>query len=265
MTTNLTLDEYVSKFETKLLQSLLFRYRHTPKEHIEILLRGNFVKTFDIKEFLYVYRSNTTYPAERIDSLADKLIDIKLEMYLIELDLGIDNTMTGIIFSEAETDERTAHIDFMHMAINQSVILKSRILWERVMNCIYYLETGNELDETLQERKSGNSPFSKKTKFFDFINDTDDNSVLKWSFLNDYREYVNWFDDKWRTPETHKHSTLRARFLNETMSSDDVNRILGLLGIVTNAFYVNFMSIIKGDEPGYRFWTYGMSDDKKLR
>ena len=127
-------------------------------------------------------------------------------MYLIEVDLGANNDLGRFVSNEPDSEQKESHTQFVHLSFDQSLILKSRILWERVMNFVYYLETGNNLEIKKKQ--------SKKAIFFDFIKDT------KWKFLEDYKEYVEWFDDTWRTPEAHKGSTLRARLLSGSMDND---------------------------------------------
>ncbi len=238
----------VAEFEKKMQDSVAFRLRHEREDHKELMLKARQVSSIDIAKFLEQYRKSINYPQDRLEKLAYILMDIKLQLYLIEVDLGADNDLMYKIRGEPDSVEKEAHTQFIHLSFDQSLILKSRILWERVMNFVYYLETGKEL-----AIKKG-----KKAKFFNFINDT------RWEYLEDFKEYVEWFDNRWRTPEAHKGSKLRARLLSGTMDNDEVNRILGLIGIVTNAFYINMMNIIDDKDPAYRFWTYGMSEDKKL-
>jgi hypothetical protein len=242
------IDDVVAEFETKTQNSVAFRFRHEREDHKQLMLKARQVSNIDIAKFLKQYRKSKNYPQDRLEKLAYILMDIKLQMYLIEVDLGADNDLMRNISGEPDSVEKEAHTQFVHLSFDQSLILKSRILWERVMNFVYYLETGKELTV-----KKG-----KKAKFFKFIDDT------RWKYLEDFKEYVEWFDNTWRTPEAHKGSKLRARLLSGTMDNDEVNRILGLIGIVTNAFYINMMNIIDDKDPTYRFWTYGMSDDKKL-
>jgi len=246
----MSIDETVLKFEKKLLDALNYKYRNEQMFIKEKMLSVHFVTTFNIEKMLDLYRKSK-YPQDRLEKYVYMLMDIKLQMYLIETDLGADNTLMQIITPEKENDGKKAQIELIHLSFNQSLIFKSRALWERVMNLVYYLEKGKEINAK-----------SKKTKFFSFINNEEDESAIKWKFLSDYEDYVKWFDDAWRTPEAHGGSTLRASFSGTEMSNDDVNKILGLNDIVANVFYVNLADIINGDKPSRWFWTYGMGQDK---
>jgi hypothetical protein len=110
------------------------------------------------------------------------------------------------------------------------------------MNFVYYLETGEELEDKK----------SKKTKFFNHIKGT------KWSFLGEYKNYIEWFDNKLRTPEVHKSSTLRSHFSKGTNISQD--KALGIINIAMNALWGNLILIIQGKEPNSRYWDIAMED-----
>src|SRR5437868_1180947 len=124
----MTLDNTVSQFEDMMHDSVLFRFRTAPKSHQEILLRHHLVNRFDIKKFLAQYRKSSAYPQDRLDKLAHKLMDIKLQMYLIELDAGGDNDFMARMDVEQDTKQKEAHIAFVRLSSNQDLILKSRVL-----------------------------------------------------------------------------------------------------------------------------------------
>ena len=134
---------------------------------------------------------------------------------------------------------KTPNLYLIKLSIDQSVIGKIRILWEKMMNLIYYLETGEELESKV----SGNK--TKRKVFFQFIETSD-----KWNHLIELKDILQYHDDKFRTPEFHKKSTLRADLFRETKL--DVNAILMLLNAITPVFWNNLMAIISGEEPKER-------------
>lgn len=245
-----TLESVVNNFESKLLASINFRHRYEEEFIKGRMLQVSFVTTFSISQFITDYRKSK-YPISRLDKLVYMLIDIKLQMYLIELELGADNSLMNMLQGEADTESKKTHIELMHLGGTQNVIYKSRALWERLMNFIYYLETGSELNGR-----------TKKGKFFKFINDENNLDGIKWRFLDFYKDYVIWFDEEWRTPETHGGSTLRASLMGDGMDNDDINKILGLNDIVANVLFVNLIDIVNGRKPSRWFWTFGMGTDK---
>lgn len=234
--------DVINQFENKLLEALEFKYKSLPEQIRASYIETSFVSRMDIRKFYELYLGKSVYPQERIKKLIYQLFDIKIEMfYILELDIGLYNHLVyNIGFDKSNIDE-FPYIALRKLALDQSLIIKSRILWERVMNFIYYLETGEDLDRR-----------SKKTYFFNFIKNT------KWSYLEEYKNYVEWFDDKLRTPEVHKSSILRKYFQIGSAAPD--HKTLGLINIVSNSIWTNLLQIIQGGEPSSRYWTINMEN-----
>lgn len=236
------MENVINQFENKLLEALEFKYKSQPQQIKTSLIETSFVKGMNIKKFYELYLEKGVYPQERIEKLIYQLFDIKIEMfYIIELDIGLYNHLIyNIGFDNSNIDE-FPYIALRKLSLDQTLIVKSRILWERVMNFIYYLETGKDLD-----RKS------KKTYFFNFIKST------KWSYLEVYKNYIEWFDKRLRAPEVHKDSTLRKGFL--TGSTPPPEKMLGVTNIVLNSIWTNLLQIIQGGEPTSRYWDISMEN-----
>jgi hypothetical protein len=168
-------------------------------------------------------------------------MDIKVQLYLVvEIDLGLYNELIYRRFL-VENIDANPYLGLIRLSIDQSVVVKSRILWERIMNFVYYLETGEDL-ETKKSKKQ-----SKKAEFFEYTRESAEN---KWSYLADYEPYVNWFDEKLRTPEVHKGSTLRGHFVaGEAVNSVGV---LSLLNISANVFWQGLFEIIQGRDVHFK-------------
>ena len=236
------MENVINQFENKLLEALEFKYKSQPQQIKTSLIETSFVKGMNIKKFYELYLEKGVYPQERIEKLIYQLFDIKIEMfYIIELDIGLYNHLIyNIGFDNSNIDE-FPYIALRKLSLDQTLIVKSRILWERVMNFIYYLETGKDL-----ARKS------KKTYFFNFIKST------KWSYLEVYKNYIEWFDKRLRAPEVHKDSTLRKGFL--TGSTPPPEKMLGVTNIVLNSIWTNLLQIIQGGEPTSRYWDISMEN-----
>ena len=245
--------DVINNFENKLLEALEFKYRSLPEQIRASLIETSFVKAMDVEKFYDLYLGKGVYPQERIKKLIYQLFDIKIEMfYIMELDIGLYNHLIyNIGFDKSNIDE-FPYIALRKLSLDQTLIIKSRILWERVMNFIYYLETGKDLDKIIR----GSKKKSKKTHFFDFIKST------KWSYLEEYRNYIEWFDNKLRAPEVHKGSTLRKNFQTGRAAPD--RKTLGLINIVNNSIWTNLLEIIQGGEPSSRFWTIDMEVSEEI-
>ena len=239
--------DVIGQFENKLLEALKFKYKRLDEQIKASLIETSFVKVIDIEKFYDLYLGKSVYPQERIKKLIYQLFDIKIEMfYILELDIGLYNHLIyNIGFDNSNIDE-FPYIALRKLSLDQTLVIKSRILWERVMNFIYYLETGADLDEIIR----GSKKKSKKTHFFDFIKNT------KWSYLEEYRNYIEWFDNRLRIPEVHKGSILRKYFQTGRAAPD--RKTLGLINIVNNSIWTNLLEIIQGSEPSSRFWTIDM-------
>lgn len=236
------LEFLINQFEDKLLEALEFKYANDRQEVKTTLIEYSFVKTMNIREFYTLYIEKGFYPRERIETLVYKLFDIKIQMfYILELDLGLYNRLIYDLGFDNNNINNFPYVALKKLSLDQTLIVKSRILWERIMNFIYYLETGEDLEGK-----------SKKTKFFKFIKDK------KWSYLEDYKDYIEWFDDTLRTPEVHKGSILRKYFQTEIISQD--NKILGIIGIASNAIWANLLEIIQGNQPRQRYWKADMGN-----
>lgn len=235
----------IDEFESELRNALEFKYKQFYGENWQEILEHNTISRMSIREFAESYAEQTFYPHDRIHALVYFLFDFKIELFFImELDMGLYNHLIYNLGYDNSSIAENPYILLRRLSLDQTVILKSRILWERTMNFVYFLETGVELE--VSGRKS------KKAKFFQLIKDN------RWSFLLDYKDYIDWFDDKLRTPEVHKSSTLRKAF--QSGSHPPSEKVDAFINIITNVFWGNMLSIVKGNDPPIRYWDAGISN-----
>ena len=241
-----SMDDRVVEFEDDMEGALVFKYKQFYGTHWESVLDSSPVKRIKIKDFCDLYLTQTSYPHDRFERLVHYLFDFKIQLFFIlEVDIGLYNHLVYNQGYDHTSIGENPYILLKMLCLDQSVILKSRILWERVMNFVYFLETGIEL-----ESKAGKS---KKGAFFKFVQDSE------WSFLCRYRDYIDWFDDKLRTPETHKSSTLRRHFQKGGQPPSE--KVMAFLNIVMNVFWENMLTVVRGDEVHSRSWTTGMDNE----
>ena len=117
------------------------------------------------------------------------------------------------------------------LSLDQNLIVKNRILWERVMNLVFYLINGKRFEVKK----------SKVERFFVVIHGT------KWEFLKFYKPLVEILNDRWRTPEVHKDSVLRGLFLRGNLA--DHHGINEITNVVLNSFWGNLIQISQGKNP----------------
>lgn len=224
------LRETVHQFERILAEALREKYAGYDPKIREFMLRDNLLNRWGLVTFLDRYTSAKRYPLDRLPRVMYDLLDLKLQLYyLLEVDAGLYNLLVYGRGYDADRPFQTPHSHLARLSLDQSFIGKSRVLWERVMNLIYLLETG----EPLEHAKS------KKTKFFKFVAGS-----ARWRFLEVYESELRRYDDELRTPEYHKSSVLRAELLGGPKI--DTNEVLSLLNGVMNNLWENLLSIVGG-------------------
>lgn len=231
--------EAVNLFENVLEQALEQKYEQYPSDIKTHLLDMNIIRRWNLRDFLEIYLTSNNYPAERLEHVIHDLFDIKLQLYyLLEVDLGLYNKLVyDKGYAETHPSE-VPHILLTRFSLDQSLISKSRILWERIMNFIYYLETGELLEQKVSTKKS------KRKVFFDFVKATP-----KWRFFEPYEGELQKYEDSFRTPEFHKSSVLRAELFGNRVN--DPNDLLKLVNRVLNVLWENITAIVSGKKPSH--------------
>lgn len=186
----------------------------------------NLLALFDV----YVERG---LPRERLGKFMECLMDYKLELYFVtEVDLGLTQQAVHLAGFDPKQPLARPRLLLMKLSLNQSIIGKVRILWERLMNAVYYLETGRELS----------SKQSKRTKFFNRIR-----NVPHWKPLLDVEALLERYENTLRTPEFHSASVLRAELLGS--KAIDPNELLVPLTPLLNGVWETMWAAITGAQP----------------
>jgi hypothetical protein len=214
-------------------------YKHTPLAQI------------NIEEFITAYLKAGVFPSDRLDRLVGRLMDIKILLYdLVEVELGHQNPLLFNLGFNPTRPWDKPHLLMTRLSLDLSLILKSRVLWDRIMNFLYDLETGEELENKVTGRKS------KKRVFFDHML-----SCPKWRFLEPYGPMLQRFDETYRTPESHKFSVLRAELMNDKIVTP--HRLVQLIDAAYLALWQNVMSIINGGQ-ATQFTELHVGEDGQL-
>jgi len=243
----------VSKFEKMIKDGLEIKYSKyngIDNNILNFLLNDNLlIKVIDIKRFYELYKINK-WPKEREEKLIYYLMDIKLQTYFIlEIDTVLYNDLIYGKYINVDV-QNNPYLLLIHQSLDQSLILKSRILWERFMNFIYYLETGEDIEKKVSNKKS------KRRVFWNFVE-----KYEKWDFLKQYKDFIDKYTEKLREPEVHKCSIIRKYFLNNKIIEPDI--LLGLNGIMMN-IWQNVYDVVQFKKANYSYWNIGMDKIKKL-
>jgi len=158
-----------------------------------------------VTTFVDAFVEGGRYPLERIIEVTLRAIDVRLQQEYIAFDCGL---MNEILYGDNARDEAyqaRARVRLARMALQQSLIGRSRILWEKVFRWIYFIENGCDI-----------AGRSIKGRFFAWASATP-----CWRFLEVYEALVDKFDQTYRTAEYHKHSVVRALMLHGTTIGDN--------------------------------------------
>lgn len=226
--------EQIQEFEAFIFSALTEKYGGGKYGSVDFKSSDPLYR-FDLIEFGNLFISSNKYPEDRFEKSMLYLFDVKLEWYyLLEVDLGSLNSRVIDRGYDFANPLNTPHLLMTKYSINQNVIIKSRILWERLMNFIYYIETGVDLESKVSGKKS-------KTKvFFQYCSQRE---CL--DFLIKYKEKISEFDEKFRTPEVHKNSIFRAEVLgNRSIDVWEDNQMLNIINIVQSNLWENIRGLV---------------------
>ncbi len=230
----------VAEFEDIMQRAYEQKYAAYPASFKESMSRMNVVRRWDLNQFVEAYVTSGQYPPDRLDRAIHHLFDVKLQLYyILEVDLGLSNSIVYDRGYDAANPLVNPHLLMARFSLDQNLIGKSRVLWERIMNFVYYLETG----ETLEGKVSGKR--SKRKVFFEFLD-----GAPRWRWLEPYGRALQAYEDKFRTPEFHKSSVLRAELFGKR--TNDPQELLDLVNRAMNGIFENVIAIVSGKKP-YRF------------
>jgi hypothetical protein len=225
----------VREFESVIENALIQKYAGTDPEWMRHLMTMLPVRRWDLIAFHDAYVRAGKFPAERLASTMRYLFDIKIELYFItEVDLGLNNRLVWDRGYDHKNPLATPHLLLTRLSLDQTLIAKSRILWERIMTCVCHLATG----DTLEAKKSKSR--SKRTVFFEFVA-----AAAEWRWLEAYKGELQKYEDDFRTPEFHKNSFLRAELMGK-YPERDLNEFSILLNRAMNCVWDNLLSIVSG-------------------
>lgn len=213
-------------------------WEHFPFKDIPKMPSSAFKSSLQIMEFRQLF-SQSTYPQERLPKLFIYFQDFFTQLMMIRYPFFALYNYYDLNIKPGKHEDTQ---DLYEVYFLQSFILMSKILFERIMNFIYFLEKGKDLEI---KKKSG-----KTARFFQSIKNT------PWEFLRNSVDFIKKFDESLRTPEAHKHSLLNKQFRENTIS-DRANIIFSDVihfhNKVENEILQNLRLILQGQPPTVRF------------
>lgn len=226
--------KYAKAYHTKIRAALKIKYTQAPSQMIEQILE----RADHSLEFIDLYLKSG-YPQDRLNKLIDMFLDVQFHMtLLLECHVGLYNLLIHLTQAENPSTADCPYLFLRKLSLDQGSINQSRALWEKLMNFVYFLENGTELEAPKK---------SKKTKFFVWVS-----KHPKWNFLNGYQSWIENLDN-YRTPEIHTNSKLRAHFIEGT--SPFPEDMLHTLNIVMNTFWLNLKNILQEILSPITYWS----------
>ncbi len=251
MTTENEARNELKAFESFLANARYEKYAGYPEKMKERLLKATSLTQWDLLALYDQYERADIFPPERLGKLVYYLMDVKLQLYyLMEVDLGLHNILVYNHGYENKKPRAKPHVFLTRLSLDQSLILKSRILWERIMNLLYFIETGEELENKINRRKS------KRAVFFQRML-----SKERWLFLEPYGPLLEDYEKRYRSPESHKKSILRAELMGNVIV--DPNELLRLINEATNSLWTNLFSIVGGGH-AYSFTSLHFNENGEV-
>jgi hypothetical protein len=151
------LRERVEEFETIVEEAKRAIWAREPKEVADAFLKDDPVLAWDLLAALDSYRSSSAYPQDRLPGIMHRLIDTKLQMYFVsQVVPGAMNQMVYLRGFDPDNPLATPNLQLTRLSYLQALIGQSRVLWERLMRLIYFLETGSN-SNTSSRRTDGYS------------------------------------------------------------------------------------------------------------
>ncbi|MFE3572629.1 hypothetical protein ACFXON_24790, partial [Bacillus subtilis] len=183
-----------------------------------------------LEDFFEPYQSAGIYPIARLPHLAYAVMDLKMQFYFVtRVSGGTWNALlSGTEFSLDDDPTSRPGQYFQHLYLMQAGIGQTRILWDRLMGFVYWLEEGRETPG-----KSIRSAFFKRLPEWS----------PRWDVLDEWEARIDKYDKRFRTAEFHKSSTLRASIFSEAINP---NEIIALIEPVMNGFW----DVLKGNITG---------------
>jgi len=219
----------VATFEDIIEQAQRLQFAADPPEIADAFLQHDPILAWRLLDLLDSYRSRLAYPRDRIPGVIDRAIDTKLQLYFVARVLpGTENMLVHLRGFQATNPLATPNLQLARLCYAQAMIGQSRVLWDRLMRLVYYLEEGQD-----PEGKSIRRVFFRAVPRWS----------PRWDVLSKWEADIDRYDSAYRTPEYHHGSVLKKELLGGP--TNDPNRLLALLTPVMNGMWTVLMANVQ--------------------
>jgi len=225
------LRQRVEEFELIIKEAKQATWAREPQEMADHFLEHDSVLAWNVLEAHDAFLTAGVYSTKRLPGFIDRLIDTKLQLYFVsQVVPGTMNAMVYLRGFDPKDPLATPNLELARLSYMQALIGQTRVLWERLIRLVYFLETGSDPPGKSARRR--------------FFGDLPQWSP-RWDLLAELEGEIDRYDGNFRTPEYHKGSVLRAELLGGSVV--DANEVLGLITPVTNGVWTLLMANVSGE------------------
>jgi hypothetical protein len=169
-------------------------------------------ESWNISAFAELCLVSRQLSGDRLRRVVDHFLDLKLKLYMLaEVDVPAYASAKEMWGLNRDSPGDTPHGFTTQLSEEVTVIVKSRAIWESIMDLVSRYVDGRETPKAKVVDEDGESYSSKKNRFFPW--------VVKqplWTSLATFEPLVVKLDQL-RTAETHKLSRVRSDFTRMTL------------------------------------------------
>ena len=227
----------IREFE-ELLRAALAEDDLSRPRHVDPGLWGQ----WDIEMLVSLCAAAEELPPEFLNRFASHLLDLKFKLYcLLEVDVPVYAAAIRSCGFQPDDVASTPQGFAVRLSEEVTLILKSRAVWESVMDAVYWYETRRQIRTVAMIGTDGEKFRSKTARFFPWVADQP-----QWASLGTFKPLVDALDEL-RTPEVHMLSRARADFTNLVVRP--INRCVELLGSVLAYVFDHIAAVIALGRP----------------
>jgi hypothetical protein len=194
-------------------------------------------EAWNIEAFAALCLTHGQLKDRRLQRFIDHFLDLKFKLYMLaEVDVptyAIAKELWGL---DRERPGDKPHGFATQLSEEVTLIVKSRAIWESIMNLVYWYVTGKEIAGVQAVDEDGVSYKSKQKKFFPWVVEQP-----LWMSLATFEPLVAELD-KLRTSEVHRFSRVRSNFTQVTL--EPIEQCVELVNSVMTYILDQFVAAI---------------------
>lgn len=193
--------------------------------------------TWNIEAFAELCLINGQLSGKRLQRFVDHFLDLKFKLYMLaEVDVPTYASAKEMWGLDRDHPGNTPHGFTAQLSEEVTLIVKSRAIWESIMNLVYWYVTGKEIPGVQAVDEDGVSYKSKQKKFFPWVVEQP-----LWTSLGTFEPLVSKLDQL-RTSEVHRFSRVRSNFTQMTL--EPIEQCVELVNTVLTYVLDQFVAAI---------------------